>query len=50
MCLRERERETKIIGVCACVCVGGNVGVRYVPSVRSQSEISLAANNSKTRK
>lgn len=32
------------------VRVGVNVGVHNVPSVMAQSEISLIANNSKTRK
>lgn len=32
------------------MCVGANVGAHCVPSVLPQSEISLVANNSKTRK
>lgn len=62
MCLCKREVARRIVcvcacvRVCACVCagvcagVGANVGIHHVPSVMPQSEISLVANNSKTRK
>ena len=50
VCVSEREIIGVCVCVCVCVCFGANVGVRYVPSVMPQSETSLVANNSKTRK
>lgn len=54
VCVRERWQEGLCVCVCGCagVCagVGANVGIHHVPSVMPQSEISLVANNSKTRK
>lgn len=50
LCDRDGGKDGLSACVCVCACAGANAGVHYVPSAMPQSEISLVANNSKTRK